>query len=542
MKWPALLVVLAVVPALRIATPQRSAVRGAIPGSGSGPRYVPVDFDNDGLVDLFAIEPSGAGRLLAHQPDGSFQDRTEAVGLASVGAVASAYWKDLTNDRWPDVIVVGPDGRLGLFLGDGQTFSDQTAAVAGMVSGPVQVVAFEDYDLNGWFDLGLWGFDGSVQIVQNYGDLIFAPGEIGSTNGGLRLTPVVPVGPLPLVAGGASGGGGSSLGSVCADQIIDQATSQCINASSTPALGRLYPLSSNLFVQNTTGNVGIHTTTPTQRLDVSGVVRATGGFQFPDGSIQTTATVAGPAGAPGLQGPEGQPGTTLPAGTVLMTATSTAPSGFLLCDGAEYLVGDHPDLAVAIGTTYGGTPGVTFRVPDMRQRFPLGKSSSGTGAALGSNGGQIDHTHSLNSHTHGLSGMNSHAHSIGAHFHGKGSLAIGASGEHFHQIPARRNGTTGLVFCMLRADNANNYEVGRTDYDPVVGDLPGPTHTHPNSAFSGIVGNGSGGNGDLGFDSGAPDWNGAGGGLGSPGATDASTGETGFQNPPFLTLNYIIKR
>jgi hypothetical protein len=62
------------------------------------------------------------------------------------------------------------------------------------------------------------------------------------------------------------------------------------------------------------GNVGIGTSAPTSTLTVAGVVRSTtGGFEFPNGTIQTTATVQGPPGPQGPQGPPGPPGVTTTA-------------------------------------------------------------------------------------------------------------------------------------------------------------------------------------------------------------------------------------
>jgi hypothetical protein len=56
------------------------------------------------------------------------------------------------------------------------------------------------------------------------------------------------------------------------------------------------------------GNVGIGTLTPTQKLEVAGIIRSSsGGVMFPDGTLQATATLKGPQGAQGPPGPVGPP-------------------------------------------------------------------------------------------------------------------------------------------------------------------------------------------------------------------------------------------
>jgi microcystin-dependent protein len=84
----------------------------------------------------------------------------------------------------------------------------------------------------------------------------------------------------------------------------------------------------------------------------------------------------------------------VPPGSIVMFGGTTLPPGWLWCDGASTSTTAHPDLFAAILYTHGGA-GATFNVPDLRQRFPLGKALAGTGVMLGSTGGQIDHTHSV---------------------------------------------------------------------------------------------------------------------------------------------------
>jgi len=56
----------------------------------------------------------------------------------------------------------------------------------------------------------------------------------------------------------------------------------------------------------------------------------------------------------------------------------------------------YASLYAVLGNSYGAGDGATtFNVPDLRQRFPLGKAAAGTGATIGGTGGAIDHVHDL---------------------------------------------------------------------------------------------------------------------------------------------------
>ena len=91
------------------------------------------------------------------------------------------------------------------------------------------------------------------------------------------------------------------------------------------------------------------------------------------------------------------------AGFIYPLASSVVPEGFLLCDGAEYLRAEYPELFAAIGTIYGeGNGSTTFNVPNLQTRVPIGK---GDGYVLGTTGGEEKHTltvEEMPSHDHYL--------------------------------------------------------------------------------------------------------------------------------------------
>lgn len=70
------------------------------------------------------------------------------------------------------------------------------------------------------------------------------------------------------------------------------------------------------------------------------------------------------------------------SGMLMQFAGSSAPSGWLLCDGSAVSRTTYSDLFSEIGTTYGSGDGsTTFNVPDLRGRLPLGKDNMGGSSA-----------------------------------------------------------------------------------------------------------------------------------------------------------------
>jgi len=81
---------------------------------------------------------------------------------------------------------------------------------------------------------------------------------------------------------------------------------------------------------------------------------------------------------------------TVPAGVVDMFAGSTAPSGYLLCDGSAVSRSTYSKLFTAIGTTYGSGDGsTTFNLPNLKGKVAVGLNSADTSFdTLGETGGE----------------------------------------------------------------------------------------------------------------------------------------------------------
>ena len=71
-------------------------------------------------------------------------------------------------------------------------------------------------------------------------------------------------------------------------------------------------------------------------------------------------------------------------GTILPWSNSTLPSGYLNCDGAAVSRSTYSALFAIISTDYGaGNGSSTFNLPDLRDKVPLGVSSSKAVASTG---------------------------------------------------------------------------------------------------------------------------------------------------------------
>lgn len=169
-------------------------------------------------------------------------------------------------------------------------------------------------------------------------------------------------------------------------------------------------------------------------------------------------------------------GTLVSVGDIKMTARATAPTGWLICDGASLLrVGTYATLFAAISTTFGSADADHFNIPDFRGRGPVGVGTgtgggaSGTGlptggsaltaralsAWFGAETVSIAHTHTGPSHTHGVSGSTGY-YDLGTDEvqNGSGdSVASNTNANHRHGVDLTTgSGGTGNTGAM--SDNA----------------------------------------------------------------------------------------
>lgn len=150
-------------------------------------------------------------------------------------------------------------------------------------------------------------------------------------------------------------------------------------------------------------------------------------------------------------------------GAVQMFAGSSAPSGWLMCNGQAVSRTTYAKLFSAIGTTYGtGDGSTTFNLPDLRDRFPVG---AGTTYSLNAKGGAVTVTlgaSQIPAHSHGMAHTHSHTHGF-ANSRVVPGLASGAGTWQRAKVTA--GSTTTNYYLNLGNATASIYQVSATDSD-----------------------------------------------------------------------------
>lgn len=145
----------------------------------------------------------------------------------------------------------------------------------------------------------------------------------------------------------------------------------------------------------------------------------------------------------------------VPIGAIIPFAGANAPTGYLLCDGSEVERTKYPDLYDIIGNLYGvASIGVgTFRLPDLRGRFPLGRDNmdnaftvpNATGGFVDAGGGNADRVSGTAPDNIGQGGGQS-----------TNTLIVSNLPEHEHNM----KGSTGQQYYATRIDTAAPLDTG----------------------------------------------------------------------------------
>jgi microcystin-dependent protein len=285
--------------------------------------------------------------------------------------------------------------------------------------------------------------------------------------------------------------------------------------TSSVNLQEWYNTSSNVVASiNVAGDLTANSLTLTTDLSVAN--GGTGASTFTSGAYlkgDGSSPITAQTGIPGGDITSGQVGSSFggsPTGGIMQFAGSTAPTGWLLCQGQAVSRTTFAALFASIGTTYGvGDNSTTFNLPNLQGRVPVGRDSAQTEFdALGETGGSKtvtltqaqmpSHSHTTPSHSHTFSGTTS------------------TTGEHLHvSQPTYRlsGGPVQLNGEALTGAPNNGLEGGFNGIRPTNTSAAG-NHSH---TYSGTTSESS------------------------PTTNSSGSGEAHPNLQPYIVLNYIIK-
>lgn len=231
--------------------------------------------------------------------------------------------------------------------------------------------------------------------------------------------------------------------------------------------------------------------------------------------------------------------TGIPSGVINMWSTTTAPTGWLICDGTTVSRTTYAALFAVISTTYGvGDGSTTFALPNLKGKVPVGRDSADASFdTMGELGGakthtltsteMPSHTHTQDSHNHTQNSHNhtqdAHGHTVNAHSH-LNYYTTGAGGSHSHTaFLSATNGTrgTGSTLTPNLGSSTSTGTASAHDHTSIAytGDTsPGVTATTATNQAQTATNQ-------------------------AQTATNQNTGGGGAHNnlQPYIVLNYIIK-
>jgi len=265
---------------------------------------------------------------------------------------------------------------------------------------------------------------------------------VSGTNSGIYqvVAPLVPK--LYVITNNTSGGYAITIG----------ASTGSVVTIPNGVTAQVYCDGSTGFFSAQTGSAG--------NFNVNGTLTASGLTDAGNMSVGGTLSVTGSATFIGIPfGPTAAAGTSTTqlattafvtqnavlTGSLLMWPTTSAPTGYLLCNGSAVSRTTYSSLFSVIGITFGGGDGsTTFNLPNYVDRMPIG---SGTiASSIGAYGGSKDAV--VVSHTHTATSVVTdpgHVHAMSITTSGGGGPSAGAQGGATGYPPNTASAVTGIT-------------------------------------------------------------------------------------------------
>jgi hypothetical protein len=330
-------------------------------GVGAAPSYGKVGLTThvSGTLPI----ANGGTNLTSTPTDGQLLIGSTSGAGYSLATLTAGTAIGITNGAGS--ITINNNGVTNLTASTGVSISASTGGVTITNTGVTSAVAGTGIGVSGSTGAVTFTNTGVTSIVA--GTNISISGGTGAVTVNTTATPTFATSVTsPLIIGGTTASSTLTL----------QSTS---GAGTTDAIIFKTASQSERMRIDTSGNVGIGTSSPGQKLAVAGTIESTtGGFKFPDGTTQTTAAT-----------------TAFASGTVMIFAQTSAPTGW-----TKSTSHDNKALRVVSGTA-GSGGSVAFTTAFASQ------TPSGSVSVSGTVGATTLSTSQIPSHTHTYVGSNS---------------------------------------------------------------------------------------------------------------------------------------